>query len=242
MNCIIIDDEPLAIEGMQAHIENIPGLKLLGSFDNPLDAIPFLQQQVIDLIFLDINMPEINGLNFVKSLHNPPLVIFATAYPQYAIDSYELDAIDYLVKPVRLERFLKAVNKAQQYCNLLEQPEKNHSNEITNIDADYLYIKTDKKFVKILIKDILYIEGLKNYVVIQLKEKKILGSMNLKSIGDQLPAQQFARISRSFIVNTRHIDSFDSFCIYIRDNELPIGDSYKDYFFSTYIDGKVVRR
>ncbi len=241
MNCIVIDDEPLAREGMQMHIESMSQLNLVGCFSNPFDATEILQQGKIDLVFLDINMPEINGLNFVKSLINPPLIIFATAYPQYALDSYELDAVDYLIKPIRIERFAKAVNKAQNYLSLLQSKEYN-KNEVASVETDFIYIKTDKKFLKIYFNNILYIEGLRDYVAIYTEGKKIIAGMNVKTIYDKLPIKIFARISKSYIVNTAHIISFDSFNVYLENTEIPIGTNFKDEFMRDYVEGKVVKR
>jgi DNA-binding LytR/AlgR family response regulator len=241
MNCIVIDDEPLARQGMQIHIKNMPKLTLLGSFSNPLDATSILKSNAIDLIFLDINMPEISGLDYVKTLVNSPLIIFATAYPQYALDSYELDAIDYLVKPIRFERFVKAVNKAQNYLDLLASKE-GLSNKIEAVNPDFIFIKADRKFFKIGFKDILYIEGLKDYVIIHTAERKVITAMNLKTIFDQLPPTLFSRISKSYIVNTGHIVSFDTFTVYLNKIELPLGNNFKDEFIKTYLKGNVVKQ
>src|SRR5687768_17218619 len=181
MNCIVIDDEPLARQGMEMHIANVASLNLLGSFSNPLAAADFLRKEQVDLMFLDINMPELSGLDFLKSLRDAPLVIFTTAYPQYALESYELEAIDYLVKPIRIERFLKAVNKAENHLRLLQQD--NQSNQVEKIGDDFVFIKADRKYFKIYFKDILYIEGLKDYVVIYTADNnKIITSMNVKTI------------------------------------------------------------
>jgi DNA-binding LytR/AlgR family response regulator len=241
MNCIVIDDEPLARQGMQIHIKNMPKLNFMGSFSNPLDATSILQENNIDLIFLDINMPEISGLDYVKTLVNSPLVIFATAYPQYALDSYELDAVDYLLKPIRFERFVKAVHKAQNYLELIASKEGQH-NQIETISPDFIFIKADRKFFKIAFKDILYIEGLKDYVIIHTAERKVVTAMNLKTIFDQLPPSVFARISKSYIVNTEHIVSFDTFTVYLNKIELPLGNNFKDDFMKMYVEGNVVKR
>lgn len=240
MNCIIVDDEPLARQGMEMLIGNIPSLQLLGSFSNPLAAADFLRKENVDLMFLDINMPELSGLDFLKALRDAPLVIFTTAYPQYALESYELDAIDYLVKPIRVERFLKAVNKAENHLRLLQQEAKN--SHVEKIEEDFVFIKADRKFFKVYFKDILYIEGLKDYVVIYTIDNKIITSMNVKTISQQLPASTFARVSKSYIVNIRHINSFDNELVYINGNEIPIGQSFKDDFIKQYIDGKIVKR
>jgi DNA-binding LytR/AlgR family response regulator len=240
MTCIIVDDEPLARQGMEMLIANIPSLQLMGSFSNPLAAADFLRKENVDLMFLDINMPELSGLDFLKALRDSPLVIFATAYPQYALESYELDAIDYLVKPIRVERFLKAVNKAENHLRLLQQEAK--SSHVEKIEEDYVFIKADRKFFKVSFKDILYIEGLKDYVVIYTIDNKIITSMNVKTIAQQLPASTFARVSKSYIVNIRHINSFDNELVYINGNEIPIGQSFKEDFLKQYIDGKIVKR
>lgn len=239
MNCIVIDDEPLAREGMILLIDKSPQLTLCGSFSNPLDTIEFLKENKIDLIFLDINMPEISGLEFVKTLVNSPLIIFTTAYPQYAIDSYELDVVDYLLKPIRFERFIKAVNKASNYIELLQS---SATNKIESVSEDFIYIKADRKFFKVFFTDILYIEGLKDYVILYTNEKKIITAMNVKTIFDQLPQNIFARISKSHIVNTEHIVSCDSQNVYLQNAELTIGNIFRDDFFRNFIDGKVVKR
>jgi len=240
MTCIVVDDEPLARQGMEMNIAQISTLQLLGSFSNAMAASDFLRKEEVDLMFLDINMPELNGLDFLKSLRDAPLVIFTTAYPQYALESYELDAIDYLVKPIRIERFLKSVNKADNHLRLLKQ--EGNNNQVEKIEDDFVYIKSDRKFFKIFFKDILYIEGLKDYVIIYTADNKIITSMNVKTIAAQLPASIFARVSKSYIVNVVHITAFDNELIYIQHHEIPLGQSFKDDFLKQYIDGKVVKR
>jgi DNA-binding LytR/AlgR family response regulator len=240
MTCIIVDDEPLARRGMEINIAGMGALQLLGSFSNALAANDFLRKEKVDLMFLDINMPEMSGLDFVRSLRDAPLVIFTTAYPQYALDSYELDAIDYLVKPIRIERFVKAVNKAENHLQLLQQ--EGGSNHVEKIEEDFIYIKADRKYFRVYFKDILYIEGLKDYVVIFTTDSRIITSMNVKTIGAQLPAEIFARVSKSYIVNTLHITSFDNEFVYIQTNEIPLGQSFKDDFMKQYVEGKIVKR
>src|SRR5689334_2030798 len=240
MNCIVVDDEPLARQGMEMNIAHVSALQLLGSFSNALAASDFLRKEQVDLMFLDINMPELSGLDFLKSLRDAPLVIFTTAYPQYALESYELDAIDYLVKPIRIERFLKAVNKAENHWKLLQQESDN--NQVEKIEDDFVFIKADRKYFKIYFKEILYIEGLKDYVIIYTDDNKIITSMNIKTIAGQLPASIFARVSKSYIVNTLRISSFDNELIYIGNNEIPLGQSFKDDFIKQYIDKKIVKR
>ena len=240
MTCIIVDDEPLARQGMEMNIAQVSSLELLGSFSNALAASDFIRKENVDLMFLDINMPELSGLDFLKSLRDSPLVIFTTAYPQYALESYELDALDYLVKPIRIERFLKAVNKAENHLKLLRNDSNNNS--VEKIESDFVFIKADRKFFKIYFKDILYIEGLKDYVIIYTADNKIITSMNVKTISAQLPSSIFARVSKSYIVNVMHITSFDNELVYIQNNEIPLGQGFKDDFLKKYIDGRIVKR
>jgi DNA-binding LytR/AlgR family response regulator len=240
MKCILIDDEPLARQGLEKMLENISSVILADSFSNVLDANSYLKHNEVDLMFLDIEMAALNGLDFAKSLVNKPLIIFVTAYPQYALDSYETDAIDYLVKPVRMERLLKAVNKAENYLKLLQKDKEEP--ETASVENDYVFIKSDRRFVKIFFKEILFIEGLKDYVIIQTESKKVLTAMNIKTIHAQLPEKNFTRVSKSFIVNTDHIISVDTHSIYIKDEEIPVGSNFKEEFFEKFISGKVIKK
>lgn len=239
MTCIIVDDEPLARQGMEMNVEQLSSLHWLGSFSNALAANDFLRKEKVDLMFLDINMPELSGLDFLKSLREAPLVIFTTAYPQYALESYELDAVDYLVKPIRIERFLKAVNKAENHLALLQNLS---TNEVEKIEDDFVYIRADKKFYKVYFKDVLYIEGLKDYVIIHTTTGKIVAAMNVKTIASQLPGALFARVSKSFIVNTVHITSIDNELVYLQTTEIPLGQNFKEDFLKQFIEGKIVKR
>jgi DNA-binding LytR/AlgR family response regulator len=240
MKCIVIDDEPLARAGLQKMLAGISSVELLDSFSNAMDANDFLKDNDVELMFLDIEMAALNGLEFAKSLITKPLIIFITAYPQYALDSYETDAIDYLVKPVRMERLLKAINKAENYLKLLQK--NNEEPETASVENDYVFIKSDRRFVKIFFKEILYIEGLKDYVVIQTENKKVLTAMNIKTIHAQLPDKNFTRVSKSFIVNTNHIVSVDAHAVYIKEEEIPIGSNFKDEFFEKFVSEKVIKR
>ena len=239
MKCIIIDDEPLAREGLINTLSGISSIEILESFSNPIDANQYLQNNTVDVMFLDIEMASLNGLDFAKSLVYKPLIIFITAYPQYALESFEVDAIDYLVKPVRIERLLRAINKAENYLTLLQ---KNVEEEIAIVEDDYVFIKSDRKFVKIFFKEILFIEGLKDYVIIHVDGKKILTAMNIKTIFNQLPIRNFARVSKSYIVNTDHIISIDTNSVYIKEEEIPIGNNFKESFFTHYVDGKIMKK
>jgi two-component system, LytTR family, response regulator len=234
MKCIIVDDEPLAREGLAKLLSGIGSIEVADVFNNALDANDFLKREEVELMFLDIEMAALNGLAFAKSLVNKPLIVFVTAYPQYALDSYEMDAIDYLVKPVRMERLLKAVNKAENYLKLLRKNQEEP--ETASVEDDYVFIKSDRRF------EILFIEGLKDYVIIQTENKKVLTAMNIKTIHAQLPEKNFTRISKSFIVNTDHIISADTHAVYIKEEEIPIGANFKDSFFDKFIGNKLIKR
>jgi DNA-binding LytR/AlgR family response regulator len=240
MKCIIIDDEPLARTGLQNILKGISSIEVLESFSSAIEANDYLKANMVDLMFLDIEMASLNGLEFAKSLIYKPLIIFVTAYPQYALDSYELDAIDYLVKPVRVERLLRAINKADNYLKLLQNDKDEPETAI--VENDYVFIKSDRRFVKIFFKEILFIEGLKDYVIIQTETKKVLTAMNIKTINVQLPEKNFTRVSKSFIVNTDHIVSVDSHSIYIKEEEIPIGANFKELFYEKFVSEKVIKR
>lgn len=189
MNCIIVDDEPLAREAMKLLIEESSNLQLIGSFNSASTASDFMEQHVTDLVFLDIQMPGITGIEFARTISKKTLVIFTTAYTEYALDSYEVDAIDYLIKPVESERFQKAVDKALSYHSLLLKEEKEAIETV--VTADYFFVKAERRYFKVNFSDILFIEGLKDYVIIQLSDQRIITRMSLKAIFDLLPKSTF---------------------------------------------------
>ena len=200
MNCIIVDDEPLAREAMKLLIEESDNLQLIGSFNSAATASDFMEQQGVDLVFLDIQMPGITGIEFARTISKKTLVIFTTAYTEYALDSYEVDAIDYLIKPVEAERFQKAVDKALSYHSLLLKEEKEAIETI--VAAEYFFVKAERRYFKVNFSDILFIEGLKDYVILQLNDQRIITRMSLKAIFDLLPKSIFLRVNKSYIVNT----------------------------------------
>ncbi|WP_042721361.1 LytTR family DNA-binding domain-containing protein [Flavobacterium sp. B17] len=234
MNCIIIDDEPLAREELHSMLQEISGPTVIGSFSHTLAAEKFFSEHKADLVFLDIQMPKTTGLEFVEKIPKSSLVIFTTAYPQYALESYELDAIDYLLKPFNNERLQKAVDKAQHYSDLLAA---NKENSLERSTSEFLIIKSEKKFYKVNFADIRYIEGLKDYVLIHTISQKIIAAMNLKTIHQKIPLPCFIRVSKSYIVNSDHIISFDSYSISLDDTELPIGEIYRENFLKTFTNG-----
>lgn len=240
MNCIIIDDEPLAREAIEILINQTNDLDLIGSFNSPETVTNFIERNTVELIFLDIQMPGINGIEFARTFQKETFVIFTTAYPEFATDSYEVDAIDYLIKPIKLERFQKAVEKAQIYFKLFKADYAN--NNIEQIADDFFFVKADRKIFKVYFNNILFIQGLKDYVVMHSENQKIITAMNIKTIYDQLPKDMFVRVSKSYVINVKHIGSVDNNTVYIGTNEIPIGNIYRDFFFNEFVTKKIVNR
>lgn len=232
MNCIIVDDEPLAREAIELLVKDIDYLTLAGTFNNASAAARYMEQNTVDLIFLDIQMPGITGIEFAKTISRRTLIVFTTAYSEYALDSYEVDAIDYLIKPVEPERFRKAADKALAYSSLLMQDEKEN---IEPAADDYFFVKSDRKYFKVNFEDILFVEGLKDYVILQLEEQRIITRMNLKAMNELLPKSLFLRVNKSYIVNTARIEAFDNNDIFIKTHEIAIGSSYRDGFFEEFV-------
>ena len=227
--CLIVDDEPLAIELIKDHIERIPQLEIAATCQNALEAFEVLKKESIDLMFLDIQMPMLTGMEFVKSLQHPPSIIFTTAYRQYAVESYELDVVDYLLKPITFTRFFKAINK---YFNTLN-PNANTPQVApiaTPIPEAYIYVNANRKHIKVFFKDILFVESLKDYIRIHTDEKSIVTKDKISEFETKLP-DSFLRVHRSFIVNTEKITAFTANDIEIAKHEIPIGISYKQQVF-----------
>jgi DNA-binding LytR/AlgR family response regulator len=235
---IIVDDEYLAREGMQINCDQVPFLEKKGEFENAILASDFIAQNDVDLIFLDIEMPGLTGLEFIKSLTKKPHIILCTAYPQYALESYELDVIDYLVKPIKFDRFYKAVTKVRDYIAMDNQP----TVAIDDYQDTFMFIKTDRQYVKVFYQDIHYIKGMKDYVVIHTNDKKYMTAMNVKTIHSQLPSEYFARISKSYIIQIKQIRSIGTDTIYTDNYELPLGPSYKENFIDKYVRTNLVSR
>ena len=236
MKCIIIDDEPLAREGMKMNVSEMSNLKLVGEFENAKAASKFLQKNDVDLMFLDIEMPGTTGLDFIKSLKNPPMIVLTTAYPQYAVEAYELDVLDYLVKPIKKERFQKAVAKAEEYIKLYSE-----ASVVESIEDNFIFIKSERKYVKINFDEIYFIEGLKDYVIVHASHGKYMTAMNVKTIHNKLPQDIFYRTSKSFVVNVNHITNIDGGYVNIKDSKVPVGRSYRDTFLG-FVNKKLLRR
>lgn len=229
INVIIVDDEPLAQDVLETYIEKMPELNLVKKCNNALEANEALKSNDIDLMFLDIQMPQLTGIDFLKTIANPPLVIFTTAYPNYAIEGFELNALDYLLKPISLERFMKAVNKAMDQ---IELQSKDSGGTTAKDGPDYIFVKADKKLVKINYDDILYIEGLKDYVIIRMEKGRVITLQTMKSLEDKLPAAHFKRIHRSYIVGIDKINAIVGNMVEILEKNqpkhLPIGKNYRE--------------
>ncbi|MBC2845409.1 LytR/AlgR family response regulator transcription factor [Winogradskyella flava] len=221
MTCIIIDDEPLAIDLLESYVSKIENLELIGSFVNPLEALKLLRDTPVDILFLDIQMPEITGVDFKKIISPEVKVIFTTAYSGYALESYDLNAVDYLLKPITFQRFLQALEKVQN---------KNSKTETTK-DEDYVFVKTEYRHQKLFFSDILYLKGLSDYVVIQTKNGKVLTLQNMKEFEQDLPNNKFIRVHKSYIINLEHIEFIERNRIVMHGEYIPIGATYKDAFW-----------
>lgn len=230
INTIIVDDEPLALDVLETYIEKMPDLHLVKKCSNAFEANEALKEFDIDLMFLDIQMPQLTGIDFLKTLTDPPLVIFTTAYSNYAIEGFELNATDYLLKPISLERFIKAANKAVEQIELRRKENAAHFE--TNSPEDFTFVKADKKYVKVKYSEVLYVEGLKDYVIIRTEKGRVITLQTMKSLEDKLPHKIFKRIHRSYIVNIDQVQAILGNMVEIiekgQPKHLPIGKNYRD--------------
>jgi DNA-binding LytR/AlgR family response regulator len=238
IRCIIIDDEPLARKGLKEYISDVDFLQLEGEFNEPLKAMKLITEGQVQLIFLDIQMHKISGLDFFRSLKQAPPVIFTTAFPQYALDGFELNALDYLVKPVSFERFLKAALKAKEYY---EVRQKNLA-EAGAQRNDYFFIKADNKLVKLFFDDILYAEALQNYVAIHTVSKKYITYLTFRSIEDYLPSDRFIKTHKSYIVSASRIDNIEGNDIRIGEHHIPISRSTREEVMERLLKGRFLKR
>ncbi|MCC6684940.1 MAG: response regulator transcription factor [Bacteroidia bacterium] len=225
LKCLIVDDEPLALDVLENFIKRTPDLELVGRCENAMQAIQTLKEKQVDLLFTDIEMPEFNGIELVKSLNTKPLIIFTTAHPEYAVQGYELDIVDYLLKPIAFDRFVKSVNKASELMNF-KKGESSGKDQL-----DYIFIKSEQKYIKVNFSDILYIEALADYVKVHTPEKRIITLQTMKNLEDKLPSEQFVRVHRSFIIALDKINSISGNVIYMNKDEVPIGKNFREEFF-----------
>jgi DNA-binding LytR/AlgR family response regulator len=226
---MIIEDEPLAQNVLKKYIDDTPSLALIAVCSNALEAQDLVQTKNIQLLFLDINLPKLSGINFLKSLPEPPLVIFTTAYPEFAVEGFELDAIDYLVKPISFERFLKAINKALSKIN--RQP---HSLAEDKNESDFILVKADKKVYKINLDDIFYAEATGDYVKVNTREGQYLTNTTLKKLMEELPSNGFIRVHKSFIISASKIKFFEGNYVKVGQTDIPIGAAYREDIFARF--------
>ena len=225
ISCIVVDDEPLALEVLSSFIARIPYLVLEGQYTDPFFAMEHLRKKKVDLLFVDIQMPDISGIELVKTLNNPPKIVFTTAYSSYAIEGFNLNAMDYLLKPIAFDRFLVAVNKVRDYMELSEAAQEVHQPEEKDV-PEYMFVKSNYKDIKINFNEVLYIEDSEDYIKIHTTTKKVMTLLSMKGVMEKLPENQFIRIHRSFIVAIDKIESKSNERITIGKQSLPIGASY----------------
>ncbi|MCV9928509.1 LytTR family DNA-binding domain-containing protein [Flavobacterium sp. LS1R49] len=232
MKCVIIDDEPLAVELLKDFVSKVDSLELVNTFNNAIDAISIINQTSIDLIFLDIEMPHFSGIDFLNAIEKKPLVIFTTAYSDYAVEGFNLGAVDYLVKPIPFHRFLKSVVRAQQLFNPLHIPASVNPISAPEINQDFMFVRAEYENIKLNFSDILFIEGLKDYVKIYTTDNKYtLTLISLIKLENLLSNKGFSRIHRSYIINIKHVKSIQKNKVLIGDKRIPISESYKNTFF-----------
>ncbi len=226
MNCIALDDEPLALDIIEAYVKKHPELNLIARCNNADEVLKVLNSKHIDLMFLDIQMPGVTGLNFIRSLKNKPLFMFTTAYSEYAIDGFELDAIDYLLKPIAYDRFEKAIEKAMEYYTI----KKNSGLTESDLENEFIFVKANQQLIKLAYGEILYVEAFADYVKIFLSDRKIVTLQTMKKMEAKLPSDIFSRVHRSFIVNRKAIQSFSTSVCEVSGEKIPVGKNYKNDF------------
>jgi DNA-binding LytR/AlgR family response regulator len=237
LKCLIIDDEPLARNGLKEYVAEVEGLELMGEFEHPLRAMDILAAGTIDLIFLDIQMPKITGIDFMKSLQQKPMVIFTTAYPQYAVEGFDLDAVDYLLKPFSFDRFLKSVMKAKRLSDKMKSPDP-----VAETGDDHIFIKADQQLVKIYYADIIYAEALQNYVAIQTSQKKYIAYLTFKSLVEALPPKLFIQTHKSYLVSINKVGRVEEGEAIIDKYRIPISRNLKEDVLSKLMGDKFLRR
>ncbi|RKR81225.1 LytTR family two component transcriptional regulator [Mucilaginibacter gracilis] len=238
IRCLVVDDEPLALHILEDYISKVPFLSLVKSTTNPIEALSFVQNGLVDLVFLDVQMPELTGIQFLKIANGKAKVILTTAYSQYALEGYELDVVDYLLKPIAFDRFYKSAQKAQgiiRPSTAVAAPAPEPAQQ--DLLSDFIFVKTEHKIQKVYLHDILFIEGLKDYISIFTPTERIITLQIMKKMEDALPEKHFIRVHKSYIVALNKIDSIERSRIWIKDKVIPVGDTYRDQFFKI-IDAK----
>lgn len=233
IRCLVVDDEPLALHVVEDYIAKVPFLQLVKATTSAIEALTYVQDGSVDLVFLDVQMPELTGIQFMRIANGKAKIILTTAYPQYALQGYELDAADYLLKPIAFDRFYKAAQKVQaaMFPANSKPAEKEEVQPQSDISNDFIFVKTEHKIQKVYLNNILFIEGLKDYISIFTPAERIITLQNMKKVEDALPERHFIRVHRSYIVALNKIDSIERSRIFIGDKIIPIGDTYRDDFF-----------
>lgn len=233
LKCLIVDDEPMARKGLEEYVKDVPLLDYAGSCENALKAKEYLQHNAVDLMLLDINMPHLSGIEFLKSLENPPLVIFTTAHPDYALESYSLDVLDYLVKPIMFDRFQKAVQKAWDYQLL---------RAFSMASPEFFFIKCDHVFEKVYFNDVLYVEAMQNYCILHTPARKLIAYITLTGLEEKLPKTNFLKVHKSFIVNLEKITALDGNDLFINKAQIPVSRNLKEEVMKRVMGDNLFKR
>jgi DNA-binding LytR/AlgR family response regulator len=237
LQCLIIDDEPLARKGLEEHVQQIDFLHCIATCENALKAAAYLNEQKIDLIYLDIHMPKVSGIDFLKSLKHPPLTIFTTAYSDYALEGYTLDVIDYLVKPITFERFLKGSQKALEFFLLKSLTESNNASSV-----DYFFVRCDRKFEKVFFQDVSYVEAMQNYAIIHVGDRKLISYITLTSLESQLPKDRFLKVHKSFLISIPHVKAIERDEIILEQARVPISRALREQVVQQIIGNSLFKR
>ena len=240
MNCIIVDDEPLAREGLASYVREVDFLHLSGTCEHPLQLMPMLDQQPVDLLFLDIQMPKMSGIDFLKITPRPPMVVITTAYPSFALEGFQLNVLDYLLKPITFDRFVKSANKAREYHRLLNQSVANP--QLTTDDSDFFFIKCGNKYEKLFYADILFIEGLQNYVTFFTTKGKYVTLLNFRQLEQNLTPPAFLRVHKSYVVAVSKIDSIEGNELFIQSHRIPISRNFRDQVMERVLGDKLWKK
>lgn len=237
MNCLIVEDEPVARKGLEEYVSEIDFLERVASCETAVKASQYISEQKVDLIYLDIQMPKLSGIDFLKTLKHPPLTILTTAYPNYALEGYTLDVIDYLLKPITFDRFLRASKKAYEYFQLTARAGSSPSP-----GSDYFFVRCDNKFEKVFFSDVSYVEALQNYAIIHIAGRRLITYITLTSLENQLPKDRFLKVHKSFLVSVPHIQAIEGQEIIIGNARIPISRNLKDQVVQQILGNRLFKR
>ncbi len=238
MNCIIVENDASMLKDFELKIKELPNIELLASFDSALKANDFLRNNDVDIMFLEIDLPGLSGLDFAKSLKNPPLIVFISDSKDYAFEAFDLEAVDYLMKPIKMERLFKSVNKLEAFLNNCKE-----TVTVPSCKEDFIFVKAERKYIRLAYNEIIFIEGLKDYVILHtIDGSRYMTAMNIKTIFNKLPSDIFFRTSKSYVINVNHISMIDGEDVIVAENSIPIGRSYRDKFLSSFVNKRLVRR